>query len=299
VVALSLSAAVALCRPNSPDPIPTEDALKVFAYFLPWCVLSLAVLFLTPGSFQPARRRWLKPVAVGAALTGAALILASLAMNTTDSAAGWKILKQEDRWITFSYGAEALLEGRLAEGLRWLPELAVSALYLLILINAILVAVWILKLRGARRPGSSRLFMGLAASSALLGYWLFTDIFWGWHAVSWWAVNVSTINPLLVLVVAALWLAGPIFALGLLLHALRNGNVRTALLTVQILQLPIAGFHLTLVTILLKTDLNLAGLGLLIVGSQVLTWACFALLVASEGEGRSAEAVAMTQRREA
>jgi hypothetical protein len=287
---LSLTGAIATCLPGSNNSPSIEETATIFAFLLPYCVLSLAVFSLTPGYFR-VQRRWVSFVSIGAAFTGVVLILASLVRETTISAVGWRILVQKDRWITSEYNVTAgFLDGRLA----WFFALAGSVLYLLILTDAVLIAIWILKLHGSnQRLGSSRFFIGLAASSTFLTYWLYSDIFWGWQTVAWYVLADVDRNLLLAVVGLVLWLAGPTFACWLIVHAPRNGSGRRTLLTIQALQLPIAGFNFTLVPSFFGQDFftDFPGLGLLIIGSQVLTWACIVLLIAGGGEktGKAAE----------
>jgi hypothetical protein len=285
VLVLSLSGPVQVCLSVSLESGSIEEALKMFAFPLIYCVLSLAVFSLTPQYFQRTQRPWLNSISVGAAFVGVVLILASLVTQTTENAEGWKILTQKNLWITYLYnGVQNFLEIGLAKRVNWIFALSGWVMYLLMLVDAILIAIWILKLRESnQRLGSSRFFVGLAASSTFLTFWLFTDIFWGWHTALWWSFwTKNSFLPAVVLFL--LWLAGPIFGCWLILHSLRNGGGRQTLLTIQALQLPIAVFNFTLVWLLFSGEaLLLPGLGLLSVGSQMLTWACIVLLTASEG----------------
>lgn len=205
---------------------------------------------------------------------GASLVFSSLFLKLTDDGTGWAVLLRKEPWITHLYNVAGSWSG---PGIDWLQTVYGPfgyIVYLLSLAATLAMAVWLsFFFVSFRHLQSSRLLACFAAVFNFLVFWVYTDIFWGWHFL----VPESTWSAYLG---SALWLAAPVFVLVLLVPvALRQGET-WRLGTLLILQLPVAAFdYLCMPLLFFQGAVYLPGLGILMIGLQLESWACLGLLV--------------------
>jgi hypothetical protein len=223
------------------------------------------------GSDESSRVR---RVPVTAALIGGiGLVISSLFLRTTDLGTGWNIVTRKVDWITsgVNVGKEVLF----GPTIQWLQPIYAPggyAIYLLALIATLAMLAWLVVFRlSVLRIQSSRTFPWFTAIFSFASLWVYTDIFWGWHfdfANTPWAAVLATV----------LWLAASLFGI-VLLAPIAGGELQIwRLRAVLIFQLPVAAFNFLMLSTYFTIDLNMPGLGMLIVGLQLETWACMDLL---------------------
>lgn len=257
---------------------PTPDDLKnIPQYTGPWIVfiaVSISLYFALrkgKGTANPASSRMFL-VALWA--VGAVFVALSLVLDITDDATGWQVVLRRAPWITQYHNVATSDSDPSIEWLQPIYGNAGYIVYLLALVLTLAVALWLV-VALARLKGwqSSRALASSAALFTFLVFWLYTDIFWGWHSLvpeSRWSALLCT----------ALWLAAPLFVLAYLAPvSLRQGET-ARLRTLLVLQLPVAAFnYATLPTYFSSASggPSFPGLGTLMMGLQLQSWACIAL----------------------
>jgi hypothetical protein len=111
-------------------------------------------------------------------------------------------------------------------------------------------------------------------------FWVLTDVFWGWH------FDFSSF-PVTAAIATVLWLAGPLFAILLVVPLVWKKNDLWRLQALLALQVPIAAFNMAMIGTYWGTDgLDMPGLGLLIIGLLLESLACIEVL-ARRAQGRA------------
>jgi hypothetical protein len=261
-----------------------------FRYFLqfiglrlvPFCAFLGVTAFLLSGFPSKASavsgrlRRILIPASL---LTSAALVLSSLFLRTTfnDSSdgTGWNVITHHAHWVT--------TEANVAHGvffgstINWLDTLYAHAgfpIYSLSLIATILTVLGLVASRMSTARFQASSFFRLSSAIAILAsLWVITDIFWGWHfdlsSVTWAAV-----------IATGLWLATPIFGVALLLPVIRGALDVWRLRALLLFQFPLVAFNVLMLPVYFQSDepTHLPGLGCLILGLLIQSWACMEVL---------------------
>jgi hypothetical protein len=139
------------------------------------------------------------------------------------------------------------------------------------------MVVWLIAGRNSNGRGAPARFLSfLGTVLTLCCFWLYTDIFWGWH-FEW---DVDSIAPL---IATLLWLAAPLLAAAILWPVARGRFEPWRLRAVLMLQAPIAIFNYCAMFDYFD-DLKLPGLALLLMGMQLESWACIVMLAHSHAE---------------
>jgi hypothetical protein len=223
---------------------------------------------------------------LGLWIAGGTLVLSSLFLKISfplDESlafrAGWEVVLGKVPWVTAFANPASGLYGN-AGGIRWLQPLYASggsAVYLAALAATLAMAAWLAARRASvERLKSSRRMTDLAAVFLFCAFWLYSDIFWGWHYdladVSWHAALAT-----------GLWLGGPVLALALLIPVAMGKREAWRLQALLLLQAPLAVFNAIMLPhyfsgLVPDADLNLPGLAALMIGLQLESWACIGLL---------------------
>jgi hypothetical protein len=260
-------------------PIPSEYLrLTVVIPSVVLVYLAIAVLMLRDmRSAGPhlRLRRILVPILL---LSGAACVFYSLRLQVTDTDhPGWDIIRGKTPWITAHISvATGLFTGNELSYLH--PFYAHGRIiYILALLATVALLIWFAVARfSINRRRDSSLLTVPAIALILAGFWVVTDIYWGWHFdlhESPWAAIIAT----------ALWLTAPILAAVLLIPLHWRGRETWRLYAFVLLQLPIAAFNVMQLQAYYGSDsLHFEGLGTLIIGLQLETWACLDLLAHRE-----------------
>jgi len=236
--------------------------------------LAVTAFMLSEFRLRGDESRRVRGIAVTAALIGGiAVVISTLFLRTTtDDGTGWNIVTRKGDWITMGANVGQGVFGPTIEWLQPIYAPGGYAIYLLALIATLAMLAWLVVCRlSVLRIQSSRIFPWFTAIFSFASLWVYTDIFWGWHldfAHTPWAAVLATV----------LWLAASVFGIVLLAPIARGVLQIWRLRAVLIFQLPVAAFNLLMLSIYFTTDLNMPGLGMLIVGLQLETWACMSLL---------------------
>jgi hypothetical protein len=211
---------------------------------------------------------------VGAGLVVSSLFLA-ITSHESGPTGGWSVLLRRARWITdyASVGQSAFLGPTIP----WLQPIFAPvgyAFYLLGVAGSVaLLGIMVKSKFSLEHMHSQPLFARLAALIMLTSLWLYDDIFWGWRfdlsAVTWGAAAG-----------ALCWLVTLLFGAVFVWHIVHGKNDPWLLGALLILQLPLVTFNLTMVTVYFTADsvAPFPGLGLLMVGLQIETWAAVGVL---------------------
>jgi hypothetical protein len=235
------------------------------------------------------KSQWIGPCVL---LAGGASVLSSLMLRTTSSSPGWSeasasgldVLLNKTQWIT-SY-ANVWADSSLSDKAPWIHLIYASAgysFYLVAITSTLAMVLWVILARASlRRLQSSRLLPAFTALSTLSTFWVCTDIFWGWH------FSLED-TPWAALLATAFWLAAPLFALFLLAPvAWRKGRDSAPLRVFIAFQAPVAAFNFMMLpnyfpTLHCGVDLGIPGLGMLIIGLQLESLMCIALMMSNQG----------------
>lgn len=212
-------------------------------------------------------------------MAGAALVLSSLFLETTEDAPGWRVIAEQKSWITGYYNVGAGIFGPTIHWLQLIFAPAGFAFYLLGLAASLALIVLLLKSRfSLERMNGTALFARLTALISLVSLWVVTDIFWGWH------FDLSD-TPWAAAVAAGCWLGALIFGAVLLLPVTRGDAAPWRFRALLVFELPIVAFNLMILPTYFESHevfVHFPGLGLLIVGALTETWACMGLLTRGE-----------------
>lgn len=257
-----------------------SEASPALWYLIPFLFAAFAFSRLRPGHFHGPSRRWLAVLLPGAMLTGAVLILFTLAFTTTEHGAGWQIITLRDHWITYDYNLSAFLpDTPLAHSLRTLFAVAGCAAYLLALALAITAAAAVvMHLASLPRLARSRWTQWIGAAGCLTTFWLYNDIYWGWQAVLLDADEANALWPATTCLL--LEFAAGAGVLPIVIAELRQKGMGYGLWMVQVAQVPLAVLNFILMPELEGGLIDLPGLVLLMMGLQLLTWAGLGILLA-------------------
>lgn len=266
-----------------------EEAARALEFFIPLTVVAVMFALARPRHFHASGRQLLGASLVGAMLAGAAMILLTLGLNITESAnGGWEVVTGKAQWITHEYDVAKLLpEGRISSWVRELFEVGGYAVYLLALAAGVAAIVFILSRRlSVVSLSRSRFLPWLGGAACFATFFVYNDIYWGWQSVIW---ESRDTDPVVWYPAAgvALWLVAPVCVLWMIVAAVRKAQSSHALRMLQVAQLPIAGFNFQLMPAYLEHELNIPGLLLLMIGSQLLAWGCIGILLFAENEGAS------------
>ena len=222
----------------------------------------------------PARSGFL----LAALIAGSGLVLASLALNTTDADSGWAVILGRSPWITSVYNVWSdVFWGPTIKWIQPFYALGGYAIYVLALASTIAMMAWLFACRlNSARVRRSRLLAGFTLVFTFCAFWIDTDIFWGWH------FGLSN-HPWAAVLATALWFAAPLFAIILLVPFFNRQSETWRLGMIVILQVPVAAFNYVMMPNILRAFIpdpliNLPGLAMLIIGLQLESWACIALL---------------------
>jgi hypothetical protein len=215
-------------------------------------------------------RRWFVPLSL---VVGAGLVFSSVFLRITPEGSGWDVITRKTAWVTSRINVGTpLFFGRTIEWLQPLYGPGGYAFYLLGLATSLMLLIWLVTSRGSvERTHASSAVSWLAALINLASLWVITDIFWGWH------FDLSDV-PWAAAVATCLWFAGPLFGVFLLAPFVGGKREPWRLRALLIFQLPIAAFNFLMLFAYYGNDLNMAGLGMLIIGLQLESWACMDLL---------------------
>ena len=263
--------AVTLLLEDAPSHKELGTSVGCALAFLIITTLVLADVRFDGVSHYANMRRWLVPAAI---LAGAALVCSSLLGNTTYSDPGWKIVTRRAPWITSEVNvASPLFSGHAIEWLQPIYKPGGYFFYLLGLASTLILLVWAFASRmSIEHLQSSRIISRIGALIIFTSFWVQTDIYWAWH------FNLSNV-PWAAVTATSLWLAGPLFG-GFLLAPVFRGMLETSRMrTFLVTQLPVAAFNFLMLFAYGEEDgFHMAGLGMLIVGLQLESWACMSLL---------------------
>jgi hypothetical protein len=274
--------------PRVSELLDLKESLRSMEFLVPFAAIAFLMSRARPRVFHGAARRALKAAPEGVMVAGAALILLTLALTTTDEGTGWQIVALKKQWITYDYDLAGLLAPRYIAANLIRPLFAVGgyAVYLLALISAVVAVGWVARSRASklRRP---TWLLWLAVASGLATFYFYNDIYWGWLAVILDAGEEKW--PAIVgLVLELVAVAG---VLTMVVAAARRKETWRELSMLEVAQLPLAGLNFLLMPDLEGGLIYLPGLVLLMIGSQLLTWGCLAaLLVAANEDASSANA---------
>lgn len=216
-------------------------------------------------------------------MVGGGLVLASLFLTVTlkdGTGTGWSVVTRQTQWVTYyaSMGQGAFF----GPTIDWLQPVFAPVGYVLYLLGTAGMLAMILLLVKSRftveKMQASGLFKWLSTLIIFVSLWLFTDVFWGWHFVDLpyvpWAAAVALGCWLLMLAFGAILLAE-------MAHGEAASWRFRALLVFQV---PLAGFNVLMLPDYYQrhAETYLPGLGLLIAGMQVASWACMLTLVGGE-----------------
>jgi hypothetical protein len=216
-------------------------------------------------------RRIVAPIIL---VAGAALVFSSLRLHITDNShCGWDVLLRKAEWITVhvNVGTPILF----GSPIDWLQPFYAHGGYPIYLLALLATVTTLIALAAGRLSVDRFRTSSLGALSAvvinLVSLWVLNDIFWGWH------FDLSTI-PWAAAVATALWLLGPIAGAILLIPLLWKRHETWRLHAFLLLQVPIAAFNVMQFPAYFESDLDLPGIGILIIGLQLESWACLDLL---------------------
>jgi len=235
--------------------------------------LAVSAFMLSEFRLGGDESRRVRRIPITAALMGGTgLVISSLFLRTTaDDGTGWNIATRKVVWITSGVNVGQGIFGPTIEWLQPIYAPGGYAIYLLALIASLAMLTWLVVSRlSVLRIRSSRIFPWFTAIFSFASLWVYTDIFWGWHfdfANTPWAAVLATV----------LWLAASVFGVVLLAPIVRGELQIWRLRAALIFQVPVAAFNFLMLSTYFTTDLNMPGLGTLIVGLQLETWACMAL----------------------
>jgi hypothetical protein len=217
-------------------------------------------------------------------VVGACLVLWSLVLGISGDATGLQVVLRQAPWITQLHNVAGSESGPNVQALQPVYGSAGYFFYLLALLLTVLVALWlVIAVAALKGWQSSRALACSAAAFTFLVFWAYTDTFWGWHSLvhqSLWSAWLGT----------ALWLAAPLFVLLFLAPVALRAGQTARLRSMLILQFPIAAFNFAVLPTYFSRDWydpHLPGLGVLIIGLQFQSWACFALLLVPASERNS------------
>jgi hypothetical protein len=242
------------------------------AAVLGYLAVSAFMLFEFRSGSDAIRRAGRIPV-TAALIGGIGLVISSLFLQTTaDHGTGWNIVTRKADWITTGVNVG---QGIFGPTIKWLQPIYAPggyAIYLLAMIAALaMLARLVVSRLSVLRIQSSRIFPWFTAIFSFASLWVYTDIFWGWH------FDFAD-APRVAVLATVLWLAASLFGIVLLAPIVREELQIWRLRAILIFQLPIAAFNFLMLSNYFTIDLNVPGLGMLIIGLQLETWACMALL---------------------
>lgn len=248
-------------------------SLSVAFLGIPACI-AVSFLLLREGNKDVALsgrlRLWLTTASF---LLGAGLVLASLFLKTAYDEPGWKILMDRAPWITSEVNVGHGIFGPTVAWLQPFYAYTGSVMYWLSILCTLGMLAYLPVLHiSYPRVGSSRVLRVLACLTALAGFWVLTDIFWGWN------MDLSEI-PWLAAIGTGLWMAGPIFAVVLIAPNFRSRLQLSRLGAFVLFQLPITAFNVFMLPVYAGSEFLLGGLGVFILGIQLESWACLEFLI--------------------
>jgi hypothetical protein len=267
-----------------------EKALAVESILSLAVFLTFAILFsvVRARRFLQQERRKLRAPVIGAVSAGAVLILLTLGLKTTERASGWLIVAHGAPWITYEYDiARILPEMSAASFMRGIFAAGGYAIYLLALLEAITGIVLTVRWRaGGRQQRRTRWLPWLAGASLFTTFYIYNDVFWGWQSAHW-DTSLNLISSVLCPAAGLiLWLTALVGTLWVVVRAALQQAGSHQLQILQIAQLPIAGFNFIMMPAYFQGDmfLDFPGLGILMIGSQLLTWGYLGVLQIAENE---------------
>jgi hypothetical protein len=253
--------------------------------------LTVAVVLLQvlpsrpPASTGKLQRRLIS----GLLLVGAAMVLSSVFSRIANLGVGrgWDVVTRRASWVTSGFNVASGLFGPTIEWLQGFYAYAGFVVYLLTLASTVAVLALLVRNRFSSVCFHESTFgLSLSVIVNLCGLSLLNDIFWGWHFdlsnIAWTAVTGTV-----------LWLVMPMYATWLLAPAIWGKREPWRLKAFLVLQVPIAAFNfLMLPAYFGEQNLGIPGLGILIMGVQLESWACLMLLIPAARDARVYEIVA-------
>jgi hypothetical protein len=228
---------------------------------------------------------------------GAALVVSSFFLQVTLTRdgragdplpAGWRLLLRQVRWVTAAIGLTRDMDD-LTTGI---PSVAFDVvgyvLYAVAILAALGTLAWLVRARfGSTRMRSSLLLPAMGAVTMFSALWAVSDIYWGWQ------FNLDRVRWAAWLGFAC-WIATLGFGLLVVLQIARSPGGSRNFCNLMLFQVPLALFNLFMVPEYIHFSLGggifpvpLAGLGLLLLGLQMQSWAYAALLMGRETAFRS------------
>jgi hypothetical protein len=257
---------------------PTAEDFKGLLIFsgaaIVFAVASIVVFFVFRNEKRSRRPAAWRKLVLAVLMASAGLVFSTLFLPVAEIGSGWAIVLGKSQWITDQYNVAGSWSGPGKDWLQAVYGPIGHLVYLISLAATVAMAGWLVfVLASSKHLRSSRILACFAATFNFIVFWVYTDIFWGWH-------YLSTQSAWSGYLASALWLAAPAFVLVLLLPvALRQGETWRPQ-TLLILQLPVAVFNYLLMPLLFERgEVYLPGLGVLMIGLQLESWACTALMI--------------------
>jgi hypothetical protein len=245
---------------------------------------------------SPAWFHRLRTVPIVVLVVGAVLVVSSLFLQVTFTnhhggngpppPTGWRLLLRQVRWVTAEIGLTRDIDDRATGIPSVVFDVTGYVLYAVAIVAALATLVCLVRARfGSARLRSSRILPAIAAATMFSALWSVSDIYWGWQLtldrVRWAAWLGFTC-----------WTATLGFGLAAVLGIVRAPSYAKNLGNLLLLQVPLALFNFFMVPDYIHDSLApgwnilpLAGLGLLLLGLQMQSWACASLLMGRSGAG--------------
>lgn len=199
---------------------------------------------------------------------------------------GWDVISRKGSWVTAGFNVGS---GLFGPAIGWLqPFYAYAGYFVYFATVASTIAMLTLLASNHFSLGclrDSTFGLSLLVIVNLCGLSLLNDIFWGWH------FDLSNI-PWAAVIATVLWLAMPMFGIWLLAPAIWGKREPWRLKSFFVVRVPIAAFNfLMLPAYFGQQNLDVPGLGILIIGLQFESWACLMLLIPAARDAQVYEIV--------
>ena len=268
------------------------DAVTLLTFvgsaILSYLIVAAVLLRVLPSQVSATSGKVQRRLIPGLLLIGAAMVLSSVFFRVANLGVGtgWDVILREGSWVTAGFNVGS---GLFGPTIGWLQPFYAYAGYFVYFVT-VASTIAMLTLLAINRFSSgcfrnSIFGLSLSVIINLCGISMLNDIFWGWH------FDLSNI-PWAALTATVLWLAMPIFGIWLLAPVIWGKRESWRLKSFLVVQVPIASFNfLMLPAYFGRQNLDVPGLGILIVGLQLESWACLGLLIPAARDARVYEIV--------
>lgn len=241
-----------------------------------YLIVAAVLLRVLPPRTTAGSGKWSRWPIPGLLLIGAAMVLSSLFLRVANLGVGtgWDVILGKGNWVTAGFNVGS---GLFGPTIGWLQPFYACAGYF-VYFATVASTIAMLTLLATNRFSSgcfrdSTFGLSLLVIVNLCELSMLNDIFWGWHfdmSNITWAAVIATV----------LWLAMPVFGLWLLAPAIWGKRESWRLKAFLVVQVPMAAFNfLMLPAYFGQQNLDVPGLGILIIGLQLESWACLGLLI--------------------